>query len=756
VALFTFGSHAPAPDDPPGSGNNANRPLTAVSTAEGAGTVKTWIDGITVPNPHQATNWDRGLMQVAQSADRFDVVIVVTDGNPTRYGEAALGTGILTRFVELEGSIFSANTVKTVKEARIIAVGVGDGAKDAGDNFAAISGPDHDDPDARLNDYFQAKWTEAAGVLREVALAGCSSTVTVVKQVVPKDNPAGDASGAKAAGGFEFTVGGTPDVTPSPTSLTTDQATGAASATITFADGVNTGQLSFRETANSHFNPFPVDPGAKHAVCVDLATDPPAPLTVTNGGSLEEFTVDVARGHAVSCTVYNQPHTDEIASIQDAKKWVIQQIDDATPTPNVIGTASFDDPGQPGGFTAGLKADLELPRGSGTLELAPMTWAAPYGGLLADTEGHLVESPDPTPSGCTPISASVTGEPAGDGVMQSISPVAIGSYDLKLGAGLNLYQVTNTVQCHTQLSLYKALDRDEAPAPLSTDWLLTASPPAATTGALPAFSGVFDDTTVPLEPVTGDVTPGVPYLMTESDAHPEYVQYEITPAQYEPMKPGASGSWLCELADAAGNIFNDPSAFLAEGMTGAVSVPYGGHVHCFAANLRALLTVTKAVDGGTAPATAWTYTATPIGSVPTGLQPLAGLAAETPGTIRPAQTYRISEDAGGPANYTFEKAECTWDDPSGEVRTATFTAPPEISVAQAGHASCAFTNKYTAPTTTPPATTPPPGTASPPPSGTLPLTGARGAGPMAFAALVLVAAGAGAAAASRRRARNLT
>ena len=78
LALFTFSSSAPA-----NSTNNQNRPLTPVSTQSGADTVNGWIDGLTASG---GTNWDRGIYQVAESANRFDIAIVITDGNPTFYG----------------------------------------------------------------------------------------------------------------------------------------------------------------------------------------------------------------------------------------------------------------------------------------------------------------------------------------------------------------------------------------------------------------------------------------------------------------------------------------------------------------------------------------------------------------------------------------------------------------------------------------------------------------------------------------------
>ena len=84
VSTFTFASNAPAAGT-----NNATLPLTSVSTAAGATAVKNRINGMSKPGGNDGgTNWDRGIYQVAQSASSFDVLMVITDGNPTFYGDS--------------------------------------------------------------------------------------------------------------------------------------------------------------------------------------------------------------------------------------------------------------------------------------------------------------------------------------------------------------------------------------------------------------------------------------------------------------------------------------------------------------------------------------------------------------------------------------------------------------------------------------------------------------------------------------------
>ena len=117
LALFTFAATAPAP-----GANNQNRPLTPVSTQAGADTVNAWINGVTAGG---TTNWDRGLFQVQQSTAQFDIAVIITDGNPTVYGNTE-GPGNYTRFREVENGIFSANAVKA-EGTRMLAFGVGAG-----------------------------------------------------------------------------------------------------------------------------------------------------------------------------------------------------------------------------------------------------------------------------------------------------------------------------------------------------------------------------------------------------------------------------------------------------------------------------------------------------------------------------------------------------------------------------------------------------------------------------------------------------
>ena len=175
MSLFTFATNSPAAGTA-----NTNRPaLLPVSTTAGAATVNGFINGWALPGGNDGgTNWDQAFATVAQQAQHYDVVVVITDGNPTFYGNPVQGPGNRTRFREVENGIFSANAIKA-EGTRMFGVGVGAGIAGAPDNLRAISGPVAGD------DYYQATDYTAAGQrLRALALGACSGTVTVVKQVL--------------------------------------------------------------------------------------------------------------------------------------------------------------------------------------------------------------------------------------------------------------------------------------------------------------------------------------------------------------------------------------------------------------------------------------------------------------------------------------------------------------------------------------------------------------------------------------------
>ncbi len=84
LALFSFSEVSPA------SGATQNYPtLTPVSTQAQANAFKARYAGWTAGG---GTNWDRGLAVAAAQAAGYGIVVVITDGNPTRVQRSARGT----------------------------------------------------------------------------------------------------------------------------------------------------------------------------------------------------------------------------------------------------------------------------------------------------------------------------------------------------------------------------------------------------------------------------------------------------------------------------------------------------------------------------------------------------------------------------------------------------------------------------------------------------------------------------------------
>jgi uncharacterized repeat protein (TIGR01451 family) len=698
VALFSFGSLAPAKNGTaniPNRGlpDNQNRPLTPVSTEEGVNLVNGWIENMNPPTPHEATNWDRGLYQIAQSASKFDVAIVLTDGNPTRFGPfasgaaAPLGTGIQTRFVEIEHAIFSANALKA-KETRIVAVGVGDGVASAGYNLAAISGQaTGNTANPLLNDYYQTGWEEAGDVLGSIAKQGCKGTVTIVKQIVPEG--ANDTNSAMPAGGWEFTL--TPSTgNVSSGTITTAVGTGAASATFSGV-GAAGATLRVTETDVPGYTIFP--DGGQRAVCNRIEGATPVDVPVTNEVNGNEFTIPLTAEAAISCTVYNKPTTTAPASVKVKKKWVIQQVDDETGSPVAL-EKRYNEGEQPPEFSAGLKMNVSgVP---GPSSYSGLSWDTEYGGLASDSSLVLEEDPAIAyPPGCDVVSAQVTGEGLG---VPSLTPKeeSLDSYSPTLAGGLNTFEITNTVACSTELTLVKMVHNFLKDPEL---WILTAARPTDS-DVLEGPSGKPSTIVLGLNNITADVTPGAVYTLSESGGDPAFQPLTAPPGTGDAPAQGSVGSWICyrmtrSPTPADPEVF-DPSridGWLSEGLHGSITVPWGGHVVCIAINYTSILKVTKTVTGPNPPPdTSWSFTLAPQGG-PANLPTEKGTVKDLEQVLMaPDQNYILSEDPGGPPGYALREIRCTWDDQANPTQEATFQAPATLNFPHGTEAECEVIN----------------------------------------------------------------
>lgn len=156
-----------------------------------------------------ATNWDDGLKAMGEHNERnpqnaYDVVIVITDGNPTLTSvPGQSGPGNAGDFAMIENAVLRANWLKgTAGGTRLIGIGVGAFEKGgvinrpadktiSARNFNATFGPVGDvDSNYPAIDVPRQDWMTFNGrnedqlgkALSDIAMAGCGAAVTVEKE----------------------------------------------------------------------------------------------------------------------------------------------------------------------------------------------------------------------------------------------------------------------------------------------------------------------------------------------------------------------------------------------------------------------------------------------------------------------------------------------------------------------------------------------------------------------------------------------
>jgi hypothetical protein len=146
-------------------------PLTSVQSPADASALITQINAKTQSGGF--TNWDEGLYQIAQKAVSYDAVLVLTDGDPTVYGNESSGD---VRLVTVQEAVHSANAIKA-EGTRIVGVGIGLGGSSE-KNLAAISGPS-----VGSDYYLPAGFDDLDDALKEIASSQCGGTVIIEKQI---------------------------------------------------------------------------------------------------------------------------------------------------------------------------------------------------------------------------------------------------------------------------------------------------------------------------------------------------------------------------------------------------------------------------------------------------------------------------------------------------------------------------------------------------------------------------------------------
>lgn len=297
MAAFSFAQVSPSP------GTNSYPTLLPVGTATQAATFKSqyskWVSS-------GGTNWDSGFAAVANASEHYDLVIMLTDGNPTvlrngsrvtDFDEQGNSTGFAS-FSDVDAGIFSANLLKS-KQTSVVAVGIGSAfTATSMVNLRAVSG-------TTVNkDYMRAaSFTDAQNFLVNLVSTTCQGSLGVQKMIVPESGNIADATPAPA--GWEFSAMGSAGATvaaPS-TKTTVDGGNGKVDFSITYGVSPRTGKVTVQETQQPGYEIVPVN--GKNAVCTNVNTG--TPVTVTNGGTAAKpgFTVDTKEKERVECKVYN-------------------------------------------------------------------------------------------------------------------------------------------------------------------------------------------------------------------------------------------------------------------------------------------------------------------------------------------------------------------------------------------------------------------------------------------------------------------
>lgn len=470
MAVFSFDGSSPS------SSVGANFPeLKNVSTQQAADEFKSVYSSWTTGS---GTNWDRGIWAVAEANPHYEVAVVITDGNPTRFSaDPMLGSGATTHFRDVENGIFSSNAVKA-EATRLVAVGVGDGVDDVTRlNLRALSGPILFDGTNIVDaDYLDAgDYTEAGEALRDLVLSQCAGSVSVFKAIVPAQNSGGDITGSVPAGaGWEFTASTeVPGATVDPPMATTsDDGTGGVSFEVGYPAGQTSATVAVTESQQPGFTL--VSPDGLNAICVDPTTGEQVAVSNVDDPTDPGFTVDVPAAAHVACTIYNQPS----AGIVVNKVWVIDG-------------QAYADGTQPGEF----RAQMTLTGPAGT-EPTPQPWGEAREGYDID-EPVVVDEAAIVPAGCILTEAEVT---AVDGSPAEIALPYATTADLPF----RQIVVTNRVTCPTSLSLVKVVVNDDGGSAEPGDFQLVADGPTP-------FSGTAGSTQV----ADVSVSPGS-YTLAES------------------------------------------------------------------------------------------------------------------------------------------------------------------------------------------------------------------------------------------------
>ncbi|KAA9088994.1 DUF7933 domain-containing protein [Microbacterium radiodurans] len=495
-------------------------------------------------------------------------------------------------------------------------------------------------------------WTRIPGSGRSLAehtdLASCASpsTVTVLKNAI-----------GRAAASDQFT-------------LTLSGSAG------TIATATTAGSATGRQS--QQVGPVPIPTGSTVSISEAMAAGSASALAVytifsecwadgvrlsNSTAATGSVTVPERPGVNVVCTFFNSPRPATTVTIT---KLVLDPATGAT-SPAAgwsVGTAATATTGTATALPS--EAPRQLTNAQGTA-----SWTVLYGSLASRATLTVSEE---MRAGFVFASASCT-------IGGTATPVTFGQTGNIVSGSIANTQSAQAIACTivnrpvAVLTLVKEVSFGSA---LPSDWVLSATAP---TGALPGPSGRSGTP----QASAINVTPGVPYRLSEAGGSLTYVQ---------------TGAWQCR---------TDAGTAVAVTAAGDVTLPQGATVTCAVTNATASVTLLKQVTQpgpGFQPAN-WTVTATPAafagGPLPTQSRPGAAyVASGNPAStfeVRPGHTYTLSEAPTTPGSrlaYQTLRLERLQGTTWVSVPSATISAP-----AAGQNAVYRFVNAPVQPTTLP-------------------------------------------------------
>lgn len=324
----------------PGSGATNHPTLLPVTTAAQAATFKgqyaSWLSG-------GGTSWDRGLGAAANASAKFDLAILLTDGNPTTMGTSPhVGASAFNSLRDTDAGIFSANQLKA-EGTRVVALGVGPALTANSElNLRAVSGTEEGSDYIRATDF-----AAATAELVKLANANCVGSIEVQKMIVPINGTIANATPAPAGWKFDAASQTSTMTVGAPVSKTTVTGdNGMVDFGLNFTQPSTSGTVQILETQQTGYQIVPVGTGnaARNGTCTILSTG--ATVPVANSGTTAQpgFTVTGLKNERVSCKIYNkvlEPGKLEVAKSSDPASGTT-----VTPGQTLTYTLTFKNTGQ--------------------------------------------------------------------------------------------------------------------------------------------------------------------------------------------------------------------------------------------------------------------------------------------------------------------------------------------------------------------------------------------------------------------------